>query len=225
MRASSYTARRPTDTSNAGYDINAVASNSPIEDDSVITILSRPPLPSSPASSSTPPPNGDLLFFGIFDGHAGWSTSKLLSEKLVPYVGRELESVLRGDPEYAAIALGKQLGSGDKIQSEEAKGTLEGLWQAIKSRGGNSNRMVNLDADPSIVAKALENGFVKLDDEIVYAPVKELERVGKLKGWSKLSENAGREMSPEQTKSLQTLLPALSGSCAQLAYIDTARSQ
>lgn len=202
----------------AGYDTNSVASNSPIEDDSVITVVSRTP----PSSSSTSP-TGDLLFFGIFDGHSGWTTSKLLAERLVAYVGRELEAVFRGDPEYVAVALGKQLGAKPAKSEMGGGGALEKLWNAVRSRDG-TGRMENLDADDDVVAAALRRAFVKMDEDIVQGPVRELTRAEK-DGQRPVKDNFGAEMTPEQTKSLQTLLPALSGSCAQLAYFDAARSK
>ncbi|KAH9469411.1 hypothetical protein Pst134EA_009925 [Puccinia striiformis f. sp. tritici] len=44
-------------------------------------------------------------------------------------------------------------------------------------------------------------------------------------GEKSIPKDYGSEVTPQQTASLQALLPALSGSCALLAYIDTLRSK
>lgn len=63
-----------------------------------------------------------------------------------------------------------------------------------------------------------------MDDEIVGSPIRlleKLQREGKLS--RPVKEQGG--MSPEQTEALTTLLPALSGSCALLAFLDAGRNK
>ncbi|CCG84734.1 protein of unknown function [Taphrina deformans PYCC 5710] len=60
------------------YHFNQVASNSPIEDDHVESLTTH---------QST-----DWAFFGVFDGHSGWTTSDKLKRELVPYVAAALNS-------------------------------------------------------------------------------------------------------------------------------------
>lgn len=67
------------------YDTVQVASNDPIEDDHVEQWLEHH--------------GADWAFFGVMDGHSGWTTSKKLSLALVPYVARELQAA-RSPREY-----------------------------------------------------------------------------------------------------------------------------
>ncbi|KAI1258514.1 protein phosphatase 2C [Xylariaceae sp. FL1019] len=66
------------------YDVVQVASNNPIEDDHAEKIVEVP----SPRDKS----NSDWMFWGVFDGHAGWTTSAKLRQTLISYVARELNT-------------------------------------------------------------------------------------------------------------------------------------
>ena len=69
------------------YDVVQIPSNNPIEDDHAEKIVEVP-------QSVTPPPAGsassDWMFWGVFDGHSGWTTSAKLRQVLISYVAREL---------------------------------------------------------------------------------------------------------------------------------------
>lgn len=56
-----------------------------------------------------------------------------------------------------------------------------------------------------------------MDEEILNAPIRVL--MNKKAGTSKM------EVGKDQTENLNTLLPALSGSCALLAFLDTGRNK
>ncbi|KAF0356572.1 phophatase 2C family protein [Gigaspora margarita] len=137
------------------YDTNQLASNNPIEDTKCELIV--------PNSKS----GGDRLFFGIFDGHAGWNTSQLLSKKLIPYVKEQLDKAYDGYGEYSKLISNKE----------------------------------------ELISKAIRNGFTELDEEIVIHSIDRLLNT------------------PNQSGGIsyinESLLSALSGSCAILAYIDT----
>nr|CAG8510500.1 1572_t:CDS:2 [Entrophospora candida] len=60
------------------YDTNQLASNEPIEDT-----------------------KRDQLFFGVYDGHAGYSTSHLLAKALIPKVKEELDKAYLGIEQYS----------------------------------------------------------------------------------------------------------------------------
>ncbi|KAI1117565.1 protein phosphatase 2C [Nemania sp. NC0429] len=75
------------------YDIVQLASNNPIEDDHAEKIVEVP----TPGGT----PNSDWMFWGVFDGHAGWTTSAKLRQTLINYVGRELNTTYK-----AATTLG-----------------------------------------------------------------------------------------------------------------------
>ncbi|KAI0116382.1 protein phosphatase 2C [Nemania sp. FL0031] len=69
------------------YDIVQLASNNPIEDDHAEKIVE---VPSQQDNSSN-----DWMFWGVFDGHAGWTTSATLRQTLINYVGRELNTTYK----------------------------------------------------------------------------------------------------------------------------------
>ena len=74
------------------YDVVQIPSNNPIEDDHAEKIVEVP-------QSVTPPPAGsassDWMFWGVFDGHSGWTTSAKLRQVLISYVARELNVAYR----------------------------------------------------------------------------------------------------------------------------------
>ncbi|KAJ5321165.1 hypothetical protein N7476_004167 [Penicillium atrosanguineum] len=74
------------------YDIVQVPSNSPIEDDHAEKIVE---VPSSVAGSTNGDPNSDWMFWAVFDGHSGWTTSAKLRNVLISYVARELNTTYK----------------------------------------------------------------------------------------------------------------------------------
>lgn len=74
------------------YDVVQIPSNNPIEDDHAEKIVEVP-------QSVTPPPAGsassDWMFWGVFDGHSGWTTSAKLRQVLISYVARELNNTYK----------------------------------------------------------------------------------------------------------------------------------
>ncbi|KAG0665363.1 hypothetical protein C6P46_006810 [Rhodotorula mucilaginosa] len=187
------------------YDTNNLASNSPIEDDSCCVILER---------DSASKVKGDLVFFGVFDGHGGWQTSRLLSSSLVSYVARELDLVFRGTDPYLSLA--------DLQGAKKRTGGTSAFWSLFG--GSPPAPRPQLDKQDPIVQSAIRNAFVKMDQEIVSAPVRlldKLQKEGKLPNMSSKDSALG----VEQSEALATLLPALSGSCALLAFLDAGRNK
>ncbi|CAK7899762.1 [Pyruvate dehydrogenase [acetyl-transferring]]-phosphatase 1, mitochondrial [[Candida] anglica] len=72
------------------YDICQVPSNSPIEDDRAEEIVSVPILQDNNIKTST-----DWMFFGVFDGHGGWTTSSKLRDQLISYIIREFGTIFK----------------------------------------------------------------------------------------------------------------------------------
>lgn len=74
------------------YDTVQLPSNYPIEDDHAEKIVEV-------QQSVTPPSEGtsssDWMFWGVFDGHSGWTTSAKLRQVLISYVARELKSTYK----------------------------------------------------------------------------------------------------------------------------------
>ncbi|TGZ83652.1 protein serine/threonine phosphatase 2C [Ascodesmis nigricans] len=138
------------------YDVVQIPSNDPIEDDHVEKIIEVP-------SNNTDDPT-DWMFWGVFDGHSGWTTSAKLRQVLIGFVARELNAT------YKDALVTKSLPTPEKIDA------------------------------------AIKSGFLKLDHEIVHGSVEKV-----LKTSSKVV-------------AAETLAPALSGSCALLAFYES-RSQ
>ena len=71
------------------YDLVQIPSNSPIEDDHAEKIVEMPQTVNQTKDGSA---STDWMFWGIFDGHSGWTTSAKLRQVLISYVARELNS-------------------------------------------------------------------------------------------------------------------------------------
>ena len=74
------------------YDVVQIPSNNPIEDDHAEKIVEVPQTVVSPSADSV---STDWMFWGVFDGHSGWTTSAKLRQVLISYVARELNNTYR----------------------------------------------------------------------------------------------------------------------------------
>jgi pyruvate dehydrogenase phosphatase len=74
------------------YDIVQLPSNDPIEDDHAEKIVE---VPSTVAATDNDAPNSDWMFWGVFDGHSGWTTSARLRQVLISFAARELNSTYK----------------------------------------------------------------------------------------------------------------------------------
>ncbi|KAF7546185.1 hypothetical protein G7046_g9376 [Stylonectria norvegica] len=87
------------------YDIVQLPSNDPIEDDHAEKIVQVPSR--APGAEGA---NSDWMFWGVFDGHSGWTTSATLRESLISYVARELNETYKAagnlpSPESVELAI------------------------------------------------------------------------------------------------------------------------
>jgi len=71
------------------YDVVQLASNDPIEDDHSEKIIEVPGVASQSADNAA---SSDWMFWGVFDGHSGWTTSAKLRQVLISFVARELNT-------------------------------------------------------------------------------------------------------------------------------------
>ena len=71
------------------YDVVQIPSNDPIEDDHAEKIID---VPQTVAATDNGAASSDWMFWGVFDGHAGWTTSAKLRQALISFVARELNS-------------------------------------------------------------------------------------------------------------------------------------
>ncbi|KAF7291021.1 PPM-type phosphatase domain-containing protein [Mycena chlorophos] len=141
--------------------------------------------------------DGDMLFFAVMDGHGGVHTSQLLSRVLINAVALEL-SALKSNP-----------ASG---WSDTFKNTL---WRKPTETTVDIHA---LPGEPTRVASAIQRAFLSLDAELIAAPVRVLA--------SSLSPESKDVSIPDLSQhplALPSMLPALSGSCAILALLDTAK--
>ncbi|EME44393.1 hypothetical protein DOTSEDRAFT_130885 [Dothistroma septosporum NZE10] len=74
------------------YDVVQIPSNDPIEDDHVEKIVE---VPNTTAAAVDGKASQDWMFWGVFDGHSGWTTSAKLRQTLVSYVARELNATYK----------------------------------------------------------------------------------------------------------------------------------
>lgn len=165
------------------------SSNDPIEDANGNLLIERD------ASDNSPP--GDYIFYAVMDGHAGYHTSRVLADILIPTVAMELAS---------------------RINDPTANLHDTGLLQKAKSLVWSSAQASTpYDANPSNVARAIQDAFTKLDAQIVNAPLEILYHAVDQDALKKkiIPDLSGH---PLATSSIQT---AQSGSCALLAMFDT----
>ncbi|KFZ10374.1 hypothetical protein V501_05220 [Pseudogymnoascus sp. VKM F-4519 (FW-2642)] len=74
------------------YDVVQIPSNDPIEDDHSEKIVE---VPHAVATAESGNPSSDWMFWGVYDGHSGWTTSAKLRQTLINYVARELNSTYK----------------------------------------------------------------------------------------------------------------------------------
>ncbi|CAE6480466.1 unnamed protein product [Rhizoctonia solani] len=146
---------------------------------------------------------GDLLFFAVMDGHAGPHTSRLLAKALIPAVALELSTLDRASNELKGI----------EPLEKSHEGYLTTAWSYFQALVPFSRRFSSHvpSEDPKYVQLAIQTAFANLDSEIVNAPSRILEML-----------QAKTDMKPwEHPMAAASMLPALSGSCALLAVLDT----
>jgi pyruvate dehydrogenase phosphatase len=73
------------------YDVVQIPSNDPIEDDHAEKII-EVPQSAATHSPSDDAVSSDWMFWGVFDGHSGWTTSAKLRQTLISFVARELNT-------------------------------------------------------------------------------------------------------------------------------------
>ncbi|XMA12830.1 hypothetical protein WAI453_005621 [Rhynchosporium graminicola] len=75
------------------YDVVQIPSNDPIEDDHVEKIIELPQALATATAAKNK--SSDWMFWGVFDGHSGWTTSAKLRQVLISFVARELNSTYK----------------------------------------------------------------------------------------------------------------------------------
>ncbi|KAI0307037.1 protein serine/threonine phosphatase 2C [Multifurca ochricompacta] len=149
------------------------------------------------ATSSDPARN--LLFYAVMDGHAGFNTSRLLSHVLIPAVVLELTAFAR-----EADASAKTLSVLDILKSPFSFSPQPGMT-------------VPRDKRVERVSQAIQRAFYNVDFEIINGPLRVLAaNVSKL-------DNANTPDLSQHPMAEASMLPALSGSCALMAFLDPSR--
>lgn len=73
------------------YDVVQLPSNDPIEDDHAEKIVEVP----NSVAATDGTASSDWMFWGVFDGHSGWTTSAKLRQVLISFAARELNSTYK----------------------------------------------------------------------------------------------------------------------------------
>ncbi|KAG7112653.1 hypothetical protein HYQ45_017198 [Verticillium longisporum] len=81
------------------YDLVQLPSNDPIEDDHAEKIVEVPG-----RNGASDVPNSDWMFWGVFDGHSGWTTSAKLRQTLINTVANELNDTYKAAPGHSPAA-------------------------------------------------------------------------------------------------------------------------
>lgn len=175
----------------------SLASNDPIEDANANAIVTR--------DEEDPAAPGDFLFFAVMDGHGGYETSQLLSKVLIKAVAAKI------------FALNSSQNA-DSASSGWFSGLRNSLWGSPSTPAQSSRDPQSTpDADPRRVSGAIEEAFVELDQEILNAPLRVLAA-------NVDEETRKKGIIPDLSKhplALKTMHPAISGSCALMAVLDT----
>ncbi|PHH77764.1 hypothetical protein CDD80_232 [Ophiocordyceps camponoti-rufipedis] len=124
------------------YDLVQLASNDPIEDDHAEQIIQFP------ARKGEQDASRDWMFWGVYDGHSGWTTSATLRRSLISYVARELNNTYMAakndSPSAEAVDLAIKTGfnrldhdivhkSVEKVFKSNSKPVAAGLLQPALS--------------------------------------------------------------------------------------------
>ncbi|KAF6827954.1 protein phosphatase 2c [Colletotrichum plurivorum] len=81
------------------YDLVQLPSNDPIEDDHAEKIVEVPNKAAGAQGNSS-----DWMFWGVFDGHAGWTTSAKLRQSLIASVAKELNTTYQASADLSPPA-------------------------------------------------------------------------------------------------------------------------
>lgn len=73
------------------YDVVQLPSNDPIEDDHAEKIVEVP----SSIAATEGQNSSDWMFWGVFDGHSGWTTSAKLRQVMISFAARELNTTYK----------------------------------------------------------------------------------------------------------------------------------
>lgn len=205
------------------YDTNSVASNETCEDAQAFTIFQDN--------------NGnDFILASVFDGHSGYHTSRLMADVLEKYIARELMGVIDGS--YKSLSV-----TGESWWNW-LKWSMLGkpMMPSPPSSGASTDATsvdVRINQRTLMIPEALRNAYKIADRDIVQPPLeylKQLEEIYASATGPTQSPNAPNSAStstalptlpitPEQRRvGLSLLNPALSGSCALSALIDTTSS-
>jgi pyruvate dehydrogenase phosphatase len=158
-----------------------LSSNDPIEDAHARAVVT------TDATSSDPARN--LLFYAVMDGHAGFHTSRLLKEVLIPAVSLELDDLASGKCDAS---------------TKSSSSVLDILKYPFSSKS-----LPRSDA-PEIgqvekVSQAIQRAFFNLDFEIVNGPLRVLAA-----NVSKLDKTDVPDLS-QHPMGEASMMPALSG--------------
>ncbi|KAF3799595.1 [Pyruvate dehydrogenase [acetyl-transferring]]-phosphatase 1 [Colletotrichum gloeosporioides] len=110
------------------YDLVQLPSNDPIEDDHAEKIVEVPNKAAGAVGNSN-----DWMFWGVFDGHAGWTTSAKLRQELILSVAKELNTTYQASKDLSppAEAIDAAIKSGfTRLDDEIVNQSVERVFKA-----------------------------------------------------------------------------------------------
>jgi len=175
-----------------------IRSNDPIEDahaHAVVKLTSE--------DNSVTKAGSETLMAAVFDGHAGFETSRLLAKTMLPAVGLELHTLKENMP------------TTPKPTDSPGLAAYLKSWVFTPSPAHpqSPHATSTFDANPAYVAMALKTAFARLDSEIVGSPYRLLSPLFAADPKAPLDLD-------KHPLALASLLPALSGSCALVTLLD-----
>ena len=137
------------------WDLVQLPSNNPIEDDHAERVVEVPESTAQPQEGS---PSSDWMFWGVFDGHSGWTTSAKLRQVLISFVSRELNATYRS----ALTNPASTLPSPEAIDAAIKKGFLRLDHEIIHESVEKVNKSKSRRAAAELLAPALSGSCALL---------------------------------------------------------------
>ena len=149
------------------YDVTQLPSNNPIEDDHAEKIIEVPDEVTPALKGAN---NTDWMFWGVFDGHSGWTTSAKLRQTLISFVARELNSTYR----TALADSTRQLPSAESIDTAIKKGFIRLDYEIVHESVQKASKAKSKTAAVELISPAYSGSCALLS---FYDPSTSLLRV------------------------------------------------
>ncbi|KAF2461718.1 protein phosphatase 2C [Lineolata rhizophorae] len=136
------------------YDVVQIPSNDPIEDDHAEKIIEVP----QTVAATEGGPNSDWMFWGVFDGHSGWTTSAKLRQVLISFVARELNATYQSALTNPALTIPTP----ESVDAAIKKGFLRLDHEIVHEAVNKVNKAQSKSAAAELLAPALSGSCALL---------------------------------------------------------------